>query len=116
MSPVLSTFPALTHLATYNSPSIDPNYEIKPRLERQVLIRVPEHLKSVRSLDLGLSVIYRCGVETRYEAIQRAEKRHNEGLRRIRWGKGTGVVVGRGHLEVLGNAINGWSVRTLVMW
>jgi hypothetical protein len=47
------------HCLPYDGPSIDSNNEIKPRLQRHFLVRVPQDLEAIRSIDRGLLLLDR---------------------------------------------------------
>ena len=69
---------------TYNSPSVNPNNEVEPRFQRDLLIRVSQDLEAVRSVDRGLRLINRRSVEPRDEAVQGAKETHRVLCWRVR--------------------------------
>ena len=61
---------------TYDSPSVNPNNEVEPRFQRDLLIRVPQDLEAVRSVDRRLRLVDGGSIEPRDEAVQGAEETH----------------------------------------
>jgi hypothetical protein len=58
-----------TDMPTHNRASINPNNEIKPRLQRHFLIRVPQDLEAVRARNRRLLLLDRGSVKSRDKAV-----------------------------------------------
>lgn len=64
--------PRVFRAAAHQWPSIDSNDEVKPGLDRQLEVRVPQNLEPKRPLFL-LALLRRVAVEPRDEAIERVK-------------------------------------------
>lgn len=64
-------------LVTYNRAPVDPNDEVKPWVQGNLRIIIPEHLEAIRALCCGVLVLWR-GVKPGDEAVQGAKhSRHD---------------------------------------
>jgi hypothetical protein len=59
-------------LISYNGSSIDPNNEVKPRLNRKLYVRVAQHLKAKRATFL-LTLMGGVTVQAGHESVESVE-------------------------------------------